>query len=197
MVSNIRRESGGRIVRPPWSCDGIPGEMGNIADPGQDELKEDCMANVQAVPKGHHTVTPHLIVNKASEAIDFYKKAFGATEVSRFAGPDGKIMHAEVQIGDSRVMLGDEMPEMGARGPKAIGGTPVGLFLYLNDVDRFWKQATGAGAKQVEPLINQFWGDRSGCVEDPYGHRWWLSQHIEDLSDEELGKRAKEAFATR
>jgi PhnB protein len=155
------------------------------------------MANVQAVPKGHHTVTPHLIVNKASEAIDFYKKAFGATEVSRFTGPDGKVMHAEVQIGDSRVMLGDEMPGQGGRGPRALGGTPVGLFLYMNDVDKLWKQATGAGARQVEPLVNQFWGDRSGCVEDPYGHRWWLSQHIEDLSDEELGKRAKAAFASR
>jgi PhnB protein len=106
-------------------------------------------------------------------------------------------MHAEVQIGDSRVMLGDEMPQQGAKSPRALGGTPVGLFLYLNDVDRLWKQATGAGAKQVEPLANQFWGDRSGCVEDPYGHRWWLSQHIEDLSEEELGKRAKAAFATR
>jgi PhnB protein len=155
------------------------------------------MANVQAVPKGHHTVTPSLVVNKAAEAIDFYKKAFGATEVSRFTGPDGKIMHAEVQIGDSRVMLMDEMPEHGGRGPRALGGTPVGLFVYMNDVDRLWKQATGAGAKQIEPLVNQFWGDRSGCIEDPYGHRWWLSQHVEDLSDEELGKRAKEAFATR
>ena len=155
------------------------------------------MPNVQAVPKGHHTVTPHLIVNRASEAIDFYKKAFGATEVSRHTGPDGKIMHAEVQIGDSRVMLGDEMPEMGAKSPRALGGTPVGLFLYINDVDRLWKQATGAGAKEVQPLLNQFWGDRAGCVEDPYGHRWWLSQHIEDLSDEDLGKRAKAAFAAR
>jgi PhnB protein len=155
------------------------------------------MANVQAVPKGHHTVTPSLVVNKAAEAIDFYKKAFGATEVSRFTGPDGKIMHAEVQIGDSRVMLMDEMPEHGGRGPRALGGTPVGLFVYMNDIDRLWKQATGAGAKQIEPLVNQFWGDRSGCIEDPYGHRWWLSQHVEDLSDEELGKRAKEAFATR
>jgi PhnB protein len=155
------------------------------------------MANVQAVPKGHHTVTPHLVVNNASAAIDFYKKALGASEVSRFAGPDGKIMHAEIQIGDSRVMLGDEMPMPGGggRSPRSLGGTPVGLFLYLPDVDRLWKQALGAGARQVDPLTDQFWGDRAGCIEDPYGHRWWLAQHIEDVSDEEMGRRAKAQFA--
>ena len=155
------------------------------------------MAAVQPIPKGYHSVTPHLIVSRASEAIDFYKKAFNAKEVSRFAGPDGHIMHAEVQIGDSRIMLGDEMPEHGGRSPRALGGTPVGLFLYQPGVDKLWKQAINAGGKQVEPLTDQFWGDRSGCIEDPYGHRWWLSEHIEDLSESELEKRAKAAFAGR
>lgn len=155
------------------------------------------MANVQAIPKGYHSVTPHLVVSRASEAIEFYKKALGAKEVSRFSTPDGKIMHAELQIGDSRVMLGDEMPEMSARGPKALGGTAVALFLYREDIDSLWKQAINAGAKQVDPLINQFWGDKAGCIEDPYGHRWWLAQHLEDLSDEEMRKRAQAAFATR
>jgi PhnB protein len=155
------------------------------------------MANVQAVPKGYHTVTPHLVVSRASDAIEFYKKAFGAKEVSRFSAPDGKVMHAELQVGDSRIMLGDEMPEMGARGPKSVGGTPVALFLYRDDIDSLWRQAISAGAKQVDPMVNQFWGDKAGSLEDPFGHRWWLAQHIEDLSDDEMKKRAKAAFASR
>lgn len=155
------------------------------------------MASVQAVPKGYHTVTPHLVVPKASDAIEFYKKAFGAREVSRFSGPDGRVMHAELEIGDSRVMLGDEMPEMGVRAPTSVGGTPVALFIYQDDIESLWRQALSAGARQVDPLVSQFWGDKAGSVEDPFGHRWWLAQHIEDVSDEEMRRRAKAAFASR
>lgn len=152
------------------------------------------MANkVQATPKGYHTVTPSLVVAGAAKAIDFYKKAFGAEEKSRFTGPDGSIMHAVVQVGDSMIMLGDEMGDSGGRGPKAIGGTPVTFFIYQDNVDAGWKRAIDAGGKEVMPLADQFWGDRGGCLEDPFGHRWWLAQHTQDLTQAEL-KEAAEAF---
>ena len=149
----------------------------------------------QAIPKGYHTVTPSLVVAGADRAIDFYKKALGAVEQSRFAGPDGKLMHAEIKIGDSVIMLGDEMPDHGARGPKSYGGTSVGFFIYGENVDAAWKQALDAGAKSVVPLADQFWGDRTGCIEDPFGHRWWLAQHIQDLTPEELKQGAEAAFS--
>jgi uncharacterized glyoxalase superfamily protein PhnB len=149
----------------------------------------------QAIPKGYHTVTPNICVAGADRAIDFYKRAFGAEELSRFPAPDGKIMHAEIRIGDSVVMLGDEMPDQGARSPKSYGGTPVGFFIYKDNVDSAWKQAVDAGAKAVVPLADQFWGDRTGCLEDPFGHRWWLAQHIQDLTPDELRQRAEEAFS--
>ena len=116
----------------------------------------------QAIPKGYHTVTPSLFVAGAAKAIDFYKKAFGAEEVMRFPAPDGTIMHAELRIGDSTIMLGDEMPDYGGKGPKAYGGTPVSFFIYRENVDAAWKQAVDAGAKPLQPLIDQFWGDRAG-----------------------------------
>jgi uncharacterized glyoxalase superfamily protein PhnB len=149
----------------------------------------------QAIPKGYHTVTPSLVVAGAAKAIDFYKKALGAEERMRFPGPDGTIMHAELQIGDSIVMLGDEMPEQGGRGPKSIGGTPVSFFVYRDNVDAAWKQAVDAGATPIMPLADQFWGDRTGCLEDPFGHRWWLAQHIQDLTPEELQKGAESFFS--
>jgi len=149
----------------------------------------------QAIPKGYHSVTPNLMVAGASKAIDFYKKALGAEEVMRFAGPDGKLMHAEIRIGDSIIMLGDEMPDHGAKGPKAYGGTSVGFFVYGDNVDAAWKRAIDAGAKAVMPLVDQFWGDRAGCIEDPFGHRWWLAQHMEDLTPEEIRKAAEEFFS--
>ncbi|HEY7634467.1 MAG TPA: VOC family protein [Gemmatimonadales bacterium] len=149
----------------------------------------------QAIPKGYHTVTPSLVVDGAGQAIEFYKKALGAEELMRFEGPDGKIMHAEIKIGDSVVMLNDEMPDYGVRGPKAIGGSSVSLFIYKDGVDAAWKRAIDAGARPIQPLADQFWGDRSGCVEDPFGHRWWLSQHTKDLSPEEIRKAAEEFFA--
>jgi uncharacterized glyoxalase superfamily protein PhnB len=149
----------------------------------------------QAIPKGYHTVTPNICVAGADRAIDFYKRAFGAEELSRFPAPDGKIMHAEIRIGDSVVMLGDEMPDQGAKSPKSYGGTPVGFFIYKENVDSAWKQAVDAGGKAVVPLADQFWGDRTGCLEDPFGHRWWLAQHIQDLTPDELRQRAEEAFS--
>jgi PhnB protein len=149
----------------------------------------------QAIPKGYHTVTPSIVVAGAAKAIDFYKKALGAEEIMRFPGPDGKIMHAEIRIGDSVIMLGDEAPEHGSRGPRTIGGTPVSFFIYGENVDAAWKRAVDAGAKPIMPLENQFWGDRTGCLEDPFGHHWWLAQHLEDLTPEELQKGAETFFS--
>jgi len=152
-------------------------------------------AKTQAIPKGYHTVTPSLTVAGAARAIDFYKKAFGAEEIMRFEGPDGKLMHAEIRIGDSVVMLGDEMPDHGAKGPKSFGGTSVGFFIYGENVDAAWKRAVDAGGKEVMPLADQFWGDRAGCIEDPFGHRWWLGQHVKDLTPDEIRKNAEAFFS--
>jgi len=149
----------------------------------------------QAIPKGYHTVTPSIVVDGAAKAIDFYKKALGAEEIMRFPGPDGKIMHAEIRIGDSVIMLVDQMPEQGGRGPKLIGGTPVSFFVYGENVDAAWKRAVDAGAKPIMPLDDQFWGDRTGLLEDQYGHHWWLAQHVEDLTPEELNKRSEAFFS--
>src|SRR5262249_19741898 len=139
------------------------------------------------------TVTPYLIVKDAARAIDFYKKAFGATELMRFEGPGRKVGHAEVKIGDSVVMLADEFPEMGARGPESLGGSPVGILLYVEDVDARFNQAVAAGATVERPLKDQFYGDRSGTVTDPFGHKWTLATHKEDVSEEEMHRR-HEAF---
>jgi PhnB protein len=149
----------------------------------------------QAIPKGYHTVTPSLVVDGAAKALDFYKKALEAEELMRFPGPDGSIMHAEIRIGDSRIMLGDEMPEQGGRGPKSYGGTPVSFFIYRENVDAAWKRAVEAGGKPIMPLTDQFWGDRAGCFEDPFGHRWWLAQHVQDLTPDELKKAAESFFS--
>ena len=149
----------------------------------------------QAIPKGHHSVTPSLFVAGAAKAIDFYKKALGAEELMRFPAPDGTIMHAELRIGDSIIMLADEMPDQGGRSPKSIGGTPVSFFLYGENVDAAWTRAVDAGAKPIVPLADQFWGDRTGCLEDPFGHQWWLAQHIQDLTPEELQKNAESFFS--
>jgi uncharacterized glyoxalase superfamily protein PhnB len=150
---------------------------------------------VKPVPERYHTVTPHLIVKGASEAIDFYKNAFGAEELGRAPGPDGKsIMHAEIKIGDSIIFLNDEFPDMEAKSPLSLNGSPVTIHLYVEDVDMLWKKAVEAGAKEKMPLQDQFWGDRFGVLEDPYGHQWSLATHIEDVSMEEVNKRAEEAY---
>jgi PhnB protein len=147
---------------------------------------------VKPIPEGYHTVTPYLIVKGAAQALEFYQKGLGATEVMRLAGPSGKVMHAEIKIGDSIVMLADEMPEMGAKSPQSIGGSPVGICLYVEDVDARFKQAIAAGAKEERPVKDQFYGDRSGTLRDPFGHQWTIATHKEDLTPEEIGKRAEE-----
>ena len=142
------------------------------------------------IPKGYHAVTPYLSVQGAASAIAFYKKAFGAKEVMRMPGPGGTIGHAEIQIGDSRIMLADEFPEMNFRGPRAVGGTPVNIHLYVQDADKIAKKAVAAGAKLLRPVAEQFYGDRSGSLEDPFGHIWHIATHVEDIPMKELKKRA-------
>ncbi|MBS1996192.1 MAG: VOC family protein [Cyanobacteria bacterium SZAS LIN-2] len=144
---------------------------------------------VKAVPDGYHTATPYLVVDGAARAIEFYKKAFGATEVMRL-GDDKQIMHAEIKIGDSPIMLADEYPDMKVVGPHALGGTPVSIMLYVDDVDAMFNQAVAAGATVERAVENQFYGDRSGGVRDPFGHRWYIATHVEDVSPEEIDKRA-------
>ena len=143
----------------------------------------------QPIPAGYHSVTPYLIVNDGNAAIAFYVKAFGATERMRMEGPGGRIGHAEIEIGDSCVMLADEHPEMGFRSPKTIGGSPVSLAVYTENVDQMFQTAIAAGAKCLRDVQDQFYGDRSGTLEDPFGHVWTLSTHIEDVSEEEMKKR--------
>ncbi len=145
---------------------------------------------VKPIPDGYHTATPYLVVQGAKEAIKFYQDAFGARELLRLEQGD-KIMHAEVKIGDSPIMLADEMPEMGYRGPKAFGGTPVSLMLYVTDVDRVYAQAVAAGAQAVRPVQDEFYGDRCGKLIDPFGHCWMVATHKEDLSPEEIDRRFK------
>ena len=150
------------------------------------------MAEVKPIPEGYPQVTPYLCVDGAAAAIDFYSQVFGASERARMPAPDGKIGHAEVQIGDSVVMLSDEFPEMGMRGPRAVGGTPVTLSVYVEDVDAVFDRAVQAGANPLRPVENQFYGDRSGQFEDPFGHRWNVASHVEDVPPEEMMRRAAE-----
>jgi len=151
------------------------------------------MATVKPIPDGYHTITPYLSVNDGVAALEFYQQAFAAQELFRMPGPDGKgIGHAEMQIGDSRFMLADEFPDMNFRSPKTLGGSPVMLHLYVDDCDAWFDRAVKAGAKITRPLSDQFYGDRGGCVEDPWGHSWYLATHKEDVSPEELDRRAQE-----
>ena len=142
-------------------------------------------------PAGYHTITPSIIVRGAAEAIDFYKRAFGAEEVTRMNGPDGKVMHAEIKIGDSRIMLGDENIEWGTRSPLSTNGTSGSLHLYVPDADAAFDRALEAGAKVRYPLENAFWGDRYGKVTDPFGHEWGIATHVKDMSDEDTQKAAE------
>ena len=149
---------------------------------------------VQAVPDGYHTVTPYLIINGAAQAIEFYKQAFGAEETMRMPGPGGAIMHAEIKIGDSFVMLSDEFPDYGALSPQGLNGSPVTLSLYVEDADATFERAVAAGATVRMPLGDQFWGDRYGQVVDPFGHIWAVATHKEDVTPEEMATRAAAAF---
>jgi PhnB protein len=146
------------------------------------------MADVKSIPDGYHSLTPYLIVEGAVDALEYYKKAFGAIELFRMPHGD-KIGHAEMKIGDSPFMLADEMPEMGFKGPKAHGGTPVSLMIYVDDCDTIFKQAIDAGGTEMKPLQDQFYGDRSGTLTDPFGHVWTVSTHKEDVTPEEMDKR--------
>lgn len=151
--------------------------------------------NIPYRPEGYHNVTPYLIVDDAARAIQFYTEAFGATEILRMEMPNGKIAHAEIQIGDSRIMLADENPEWDARGPKTIGGTPSSLMIYVEDCDAVYQRALSAGATALMPLQDQFYGDRSGTLRDPFGHKWHISTTKEVLSPEEVKQRAAAVFA--
>jgi PhnB protein len=148
------------------------------------------MAKVEPIPDGYHTIIPYLSIKGAADAIEFYKKAFGATESMRLAQPDGRIGHAELQLGDSRVMLADEFPEMDFRSPLSMGGSPVHIHMYVDSVDTVVNRAVAAGAKVIRPVQDQFYGDRTGTVADPYGHVWHVATHTEDVSREEISKRA-------
>lgn len=149
---------------------------------------------VSAMPKGYNNITPYLIINNAAKAIDFYKKIFGAKEVVRMDQPDGRIGHAELKIGDTKIMLADECPEMDARSPQAYGGSPISIHLYVKNVDDTVDRAVAQGAKVARPVENMFYGDRSGTIIDPYGHKWYVSTHVENVTTSQMKKRAAELF---
>ena len=146
--------------------------------------------SVTAIPDGYHSVTPYLIISGAADAIDYYQKAFGAIELMRMPAPGGKIGHAEIKIGDSPIMLADEFPEMGYKSPQTLGGSPVSIMIYVADVDAVFKQAIAAGGKEQRPVKDQFYGDRMGTLEDPFGHVWHVATHKEDVPAEEMERRA-------
>jgi PhnB protein len=150
------------------------------------------MATVKPIPDGYPQVSAYLYVDDAAEAIDFYTKVFGATERGRLGAPDNKIGHAELELGDSLIMLADENPEIGVLSPRAVGGTPVTISVYVEDVDAVFDRAVSEGAKPLGAVEDQFYGDRSGQFEDPFGHRWSVASHVEDVSPEEVSKRAAE-----
>ena len=145
---------------------------------------------VKPIPEGYHTVTPYLLVKDANAAIEFYRQAFGAEELMRMKHGD-KVGHAEIQIGDSRIMMADEMPELGFRSPDSLGGSPVSIVLYVEDVDTVFSRSIDAGGRTIKPLTDQFYGDRSGTLVDPFGHIWTVATHIEDVSEEEMERRMK------
>jgi PhnB protein len=147
------------------------------------------MSNVKAIPDGYPVVIPYLHLKGAAKAIEFYKTVFGAKETVRMPGPNGSVMHAELKVGNSMIMLSDEHPQMGALGPQSVGGTPVTLHIYAEDVDAVVKKAVDAGATLSQPVKNQFYGDRTGLLIDPFGHKWYVATHMEDVSPEEMQKR--------
>ncbi|MGA7565205.1 MAG: VOC family protein [Terriglobales bacterium] len=152
------------------------------------------MSKVNYIPKGYNTVTPYLVIKGAAKAIDYYKNVFGATVVERMDGPNGKFGHAELQIGDSRIMLADENPQMGNRSAESIGGSPVSLYVYLPDCDKVVAKAAAEGAKILKAVENQFYGDRSGFIQDPFGHLWGIATHVEDVSPAEMKERMKKVM---
>ena len=151
--------------------------------------------SVKPIPEGFHTATPTLVVKDAAQAIDYYKKVFGAEELMRMPSPDGKISHAEIKIGDSKIFLSDEFPQHGGKSPQTLGGFTGGIYLYVPDVDKVFDKAIAAGGKSSMPVTDMFWGDRHGNFIDPFGHSWGVSTHTEDLSEEEMEKRAQAFYA--
>jgi PhnB protein len=168
-----------------------PGPCNNKLYEGDNPMKP----STSPIPKGYHTVTPSLAVRNAAGAIDFYKKALGAKERMRMQNPDGTIGHAELEIGDSVIFLGEEMPNMGNRSPQTLGGTTGSLYLYVEDVDKAFKQALQAGGKEKMPVQDMFWGDRYGQFTDPFGHTWGLSTHTKDMTEQEIEEGAKAFYA--
>ncbi len=152
------------------------------------------MKPVHYTPDGYNSITPYLVIKGAAQAIEYYKKVFGATEVMRMGDPSGRIGHAELKIGDSHIMLADEFPEMNYRGPVSDGSSPVSLLLYVEDVDAIVERAVAEGAKIVKPVQDQFYGDRTGFIQDPFGHLWNIATHKEDVSPQQMEERAKNAF---
>lgn len=146
---------------------------------------------VKAIPEGYEGATPYLIIKGAAGALEFYKNAFGASEVMRMPGPGGTVGHAEIKIGKAIIMLADEFPDMNCKSPQSFGGSPVSIMVYVKDVDTFVKRAISAGAKVIRPVANQFYGDRSGSLEDPFGHQWHFATHVEDVPPDEMAKRAE------
>ena len=153
------------------------------------------MSNVNPIPDGYNSVIPYLYIKGAAKAVEFYKSVFGATQFVRMDGPDGSVMHAEMRIGDSMIMLSDEHPKMGALSPQSVGGSPITLHLYVENVDAVIQKAVDAGAKLDRPVKDQFYGDRTGSLTDPFGHKWYVATHVEDVSPEELKKRAAAAMS--
>jgi uncharacterized glyoxalase superfamily protein PhnB len=167
----------------------VPGKKGDVVMKAAKKLT----VSVKPVPEGYHSITPFLTVRGADRAIDFYRRAFGAKELGRMNGPDGKtVMHAELQIGDSRFFLGDEIPGMDCRSPETLGGSPTGIYLYVRDVDEAFRKAVDAGATVKRPVEDMFWGDRTGSVLDPFGHTWDLATHREDVPPQEMKRRGEE-----
>lgn len=169
--------------------------LADIKQMQKSDRSKTMTSNVKPIPEGYHSVTAYLIMKNAAAAIEFYKNAFGAIELFRMPQPDGKIAHAEIKIGDSPIMLSDEHPEMKFLGPETIGGTPVSLMIYVDDVDTVFKRAIDKGATEMKAVQDQFYGDRSGSLVDPFGHIWHIATHTEDVSPEEMEKRAKAAHA--
>lgn len=153
--------------------------------------------NTSPIPTGHHTVAPYLAIKDGVRALEFYKKAFGAVELHKLIVPDGRLGHAEIRLGDSVIMLADEFPEYGGKSPQTLGGSPVSIHLYVEDVDAFFNKALAAGARERKPVKDQFYGDRSGQLEDPFGHLWWVATHKEDVAPDELQKRVQSMFAAK
>jgi uncharacterized glyoxalase superfamily protein PhnB len=151
--------------------------------------------SAKPIPEGYHTLTPFLIVRNAARAIEFYKQAFGAQERGVAKGPDGKVMHAEVKIGDSVIMLSDEYPEFGSLSPQSVGGSPMGLHIYIENVDAAFDRAVKAGAQVEMPVMDQFWGDRYGKLKDPFGHKWSIATHVNDMSADEMKRSMDDAMS--